>query len=527
MAREESEKEKTQEDTVEEDIADEPEPEETAADQVEEVDSSAITGGQIKEIIAEPTEEECLKCSEKKLCSFTLITDDVTKYLCNDNCVSEFIKEHPDNNYNVVYKKVYICFVLDSLHLCTQCKETKVCQYRMKETDEPAIFCELTCVEAFIGDKTNKYIIRRKKYVAEENTLTEETTCNQCDESKICKYVIQQEDEKIYICEEDCLNLLVSEQADRIRVKRRTVRVRELPKQSEVDPEANKFSARTEEETEQARLEREQSFLRRCAQCFLDIEVNEKTLYWETMDFCNEQCLGQYQNIIGSSCTTCHNAVPLTSMGKYCVRFGFEVRQFCRSECLNEFKKGLKVCSFCQRDIGPDEPGFLAPVGDKGQFKDFCTQICMKKYEEVITPSNRRKVHNAICAVCTVEKPARIQVLLDNKELNFCTNPCLSAFKFVNNVVADPCGMCCKQFERKGQESFTLYVNNAEPILFCTKTCMNIYITLNRKIVPCQWCKVKKYNFDMINKIMSDVMMCSLNCLTLCEVSVNAISMKR
>lgn len=58
---------------------------------------------------------------------------------------------------------------------------------------------------------------------------------------------------------------------------------------------------------------------------------------------------------------------------------------------------------------------------------------------------------------------------------------------------------------------------------------MNIFIITKRQIVPCQWCKVKKYNFDMIEKLSggNKIMLCSLNCLTLCEVSMNAISMKK
>lgn len=57
--------------------------------------------------------------------------------------------------------------------------------------------------------------------------------------------------------------------------------------------------------------------------------------------------------------------------------------------------------------------------------------------------------------------------------------------------------------------------------MFCSKTCLNIFIITNRKIVPCNWCKVKKYNFDMIKKELKTgqvMMMCSLNCLTLYQV---------
>ena len=38
------------------------------------------------------------------------------------------------------------------------------------------------------------------------------------------------------------------------------------------------------------------------------------------------------------------------------------------------------MCSYCQKDISGGE-GFLAPIGDKGQFKDFCEQKCLQKYE--------------------------------------------------------------------------------------------------------------------------------------------------
>lgn len=58
---------------------------------------------------------------------------------------------------------------------------------------------------------------------------------------------------------------------------------------------------------------------------------------------------------------------------------------------------------------------------------------------------------------------------------------------------------------------------------------MNIYIIANREIAPCQWCKVRKYNFDMIQKTGPHGLMqlCSINCLSMCEVSMNAIAMKQ
>lgn len=85
--------------------------------------------------------------------------------------------------------------------------------------------------------------------------------------------------------------------------------------------------------------------------------------------------------------------------------------------------------------------------------------------------------------------------------------------------------MCKKYFDRTKTENFSIYYEDAFH-LFCCKTCMNVYILANRKIVPCNWCKVKKYNFDMIKKVSQGqiTMVCSLNCLMLYQVSVNAVS---
>lgn len=93
----------------------------------------------------------------------------------------------------------------------------------------------------------------------------------------------------------------------------------------------------------------------------------------------------------------------------------------------------------------------------------------------------------------------------------------------------DQCKWCKKYFERKQSKNFTIY-DDTNPHCFCSKSCMNVYISNTRHIVPCNWCKVKKYNFDMIRRVQANgqaVMMCSLNCLNLYQVSVNAVSSRK
>ncbi|XP_034948569.1 zinc finger MYM-type protein 3 [Chelonus insularis] len=271
-------------------------------------------------------------------------------------------------------------------------------------------------------------------------------------------------------------------------------------------------------------------FEKRCAGCLLIVEPNDdRNLSWETMEFCNEECLGKFQTKYGSYCKNCNGNVTAISLGKYCVRFGYDVRQFCCSSCLEEFKKGLKVCSYCQKDISSGTDGFLAPVGEKGQFKDFCTQFCMEKYSKMNStepPIPEKKA----CSVCQEEKIVHCEVQIERAAaVAICSEPCFAAFKFVNKVDPDQCSTCKKYFDKINKKSTVVFYNN-EAHTFCGKTCLNIFIITHRKIVPCNWCKVKKYNFDMIKKELKNgtvIMMCSLNCLTLYQVSMNAVSARR
>ncbi|XP_073828086.1 zinc finger protein without children isoform X2 [Musca autumnalis] len=434
--------------------------------------------------------------------------------------------------------KTIISWIVTIEKTCTQCNVVKMCGFRFRypETTDTAYLCDQDCCTAFVDANPGKYFIRRKKFLVEELNSSNESgkdakhPCLQCKESKTCKYFFKQDEDTYYICDDACYNLLNSEEPDKFKLKRHSIRVRNIGATTISNDNGKKSGssdsrvvARTGAEAEAARLERAASFVRRCADCFSEITLGDKNLMWETMDFCNEICLGKYQRTIGANCQTCHGDVPHPALGKYCVRFGFDIRQFCCAACLNEFKKGLKTCSCCQKDISSGNEGFLAPVGDKEQFKDFCSQACMRRYDSIANP--KKKLRNDICAVCNNDKPVRVEIILDDKEHNFCSNPCFSAFKFVSNIVADQCGMCCKYFERKATESFTIYSEKRAKV-FCTRVCLNIFIVVNRRIVSCQWCKVKKYNFDMILKQQDnqEIQMCSLNCLTLYGVSISAFS---
>lgn len=414
--------------------------------------------GEIKEIEADVMQDNlCIECGQTANCKYSLLkevtrSEDETdsevrtevQYLCSTECVTKFNNEN--TQYKVVIKKVPIVYAMDIEQMCKSCEETKTCKYRFKEPADAETFsyvCEEDCLNKLTGEHPDKFILTKKRFIVEEvsnDDADKENKCLQCSEEVKCKYIFKEDSQPYYLCNEPCLNLLIAEQPDRFQFKRQSIRVKDLSRKLTNDvvstprepkrtaEKSKKMVARTEDQQRMATLDREASFCRRCAQCYTDIMSLPTSLQWETMDFCNESCLGQYQQAIGAACQSCQNAVSVASMGKYCVRFGFELRQFCRSACLDAFKKGLKVCSYCQLDIAKNDE-FLAPIN--GLFKDFCSKTCMRSYERIFT--NKKHMVKP-CAVCNNQKIVRVEVNIEENVHYFCSNPCFSAFRFVNNV---------------------------------------------------------------------------------------------
>lgn len=480
--------------------------EESEAMEVEEEEDVAgadqsvpLKENEIREVSGEATEQSCLNCENSTVCLYELLEESgEIKYLCSFNCVKEHREDNTDK-YTLKQKKINIHEISPTEELCSKCEETKLCKYRYRKV-----------VTKTVTKEPPALIEGEESPVEPPQPIIEAV---QSPESK-------------HICEETCLKALIGDNTDKYivkEIKRRSERVREPPKslQVEEEQEVPKIVARSDAEVEAARVDRDESFMRRCAQCFNIVNFNTKSIQWETYDFCDEKCLGQYQNLVGAACTHCNQVVSLASIGKLCVRFGPDVRQFCAPECLNEFKKCHQPCSLCSKNLKKDDGEEIVSL-KRGN--NFCDEKCAKTYEDIVNPRKRQPPY--LCSVCNNKKSPKVQVLLDGNIHRFCSNPCFSAFKFVNNVVPDQCDMCTKYFERKSSDAYTIYQGNS-PKIFCTRVCMSIFITKNREIWQCNWCKVSKYSFDIIQLNYGNNRMCSLNCLSLHEVSINALSRKR
>lgn len=368
------------------------------------------------------------------------------KYVCTEVCVAALREEHP-GQYNVTSKKYTIEEIVPKTLTCSECEESKVCYFYYNYDGEDTHYCSLACLNSMMADEQEKYVYKRRRQIVEEinPTLAE---CLVCKETKQCAYAFKRYGVPTNICDQTCIKELNSKENGRYNIKRKRVpRKQNLPSNppllklkvisnatDKYLDEAYKLQPKTPAMVQAAREERDRTFIRKCYQCTVQLNLDDKNLTWETMDFCNEVCLGRYQNKIGARCANCKNLVTHTSLGKYCVRFGYDIRQFCNSGCLEEFKKGLKICCYCQRDISVGHQGFLAPVGDKGQFKDFCTQQCMEKFDQMSKSPLPQPVW-AKCAVCSLEKGTTIEVEVSEDIVQrLCSDPCFAAFKFVNNI---------------------------------------------------------------------------------------------
>nr|XP_022915643.1 zinc finger MYM-type protein 3-like [Onthophagus taurus] len=329
------------------------------------------------------------------------------------------------------------------------------------------------------------------KYVVNLSKGDEQKQCMMCNAENVPKYTCSKNKNQMYICSEECLKQLKEQNVDNIIVR---------------DLRVKNFSTPV--------VEVEEDNFRSCGECGTRLTSVETFISWECLEFCEMKCLRSYQKKIGSFCASCKNQVSDVYLGKYCVRFGFDVRQFCCGTCLTEYKKGLKSCLFCRDQM--EIPETTEEEATKSKGSDFCSKTCRDNYINL----KEGIKEDGPCSVCHKQKLIEIEFTDKVKESRFCSEPCFKAFKYVNNISPVRCGMCTKYYYK---QDLILYMVNSKGniVRFCSRTCQNVYININRKIISCCWCKVKKYNFDMIQKFEGDqcTMWCSLNCQVLYDAT--------
>lgn len=268
---------------------------------------------------------------------------------------------------------------------------------------------------------------------------------------------------------------------------------------------------------------RQNATYKTCAVCqLLNLNASQPFCNWKGLDFCGEPCLEKFQANLNSVCSFCHAFIPVEQRPGCCMKIGADMHLFCKPRCCNEFKKKLRLCAFCQRDVAGILGAFSGRVGKAGKLKEFCSQACMRKLESRMKEFDLilvEKGSSMNCSTCGNNKPIKFNVWLKGKLLTLCSDLCLSACKYANNIITDACDHCgtvCSLEE--AQAHFVQYAGQLKQ--FCSDACVSQFCKVHSGVEACGWCNVKKINFDMIGRQDAEnkfVMFCSLNCLALCQ----------
>jgi len=183
-------------------------------------------------------------------------------------------------------------------------------------------------------------------------------------------------------------------------------------------------------------------------------------------------------------------------MGKYCVRFGNDIRQFCSSMCLEKYKKQARVCFHCQLDIKKLPNVMLVNLPNKSP-KEFCSQDCVEMYVESNIPNSNtalersRRLH--YCSGCHSMAKAFRQLSIAGATVSSCSEPCWHKILAAKGVKkCQMCTTCPKSLnvDFDVEPSFEYVVNLRKLFPFCSPTCKNVFVLRNRQILPCTTCKV-------------------------------------
>ncbi|KAK2711038.1 hypothetical protein QYM36_012267 [Artemia franciscana] len=273
----------------------------------------------------------------------------------------------------------------------------------------------------------------------------------------------------------------------------------------------------------------------KCIPCGMDIKKESNFLSWEMMDFCSILCLETYEKQFERECMFCKASIKGDQLCKFRVRFGRELKQFCSSGCLDAYKPTVKICNYCQKDMKNNSAhSCIARIGDSQTFKDFCSVVCVIKYDDLL---NLEDLGRDICTVCTKTSEIHAKIDFDERTHLLCSDPCISAFTFVNQIKAEICDTCSKLVDKEKDKpySITELTEHKKVRYFCSQGCLNRYIMRKRAIVQCESCRVRKFNFDLIRMDINNEkkLFCSIRCLRtginkfkgrLCEVCLNSAS---
>lgn len=332
--------------------------------------------------------------------------------------------------------------------------------------------------------------------------------CLECDLSLKCKFLVHNFRQKIsYICSDACWYKF--SQKTGLRVSKYDLgaikNLEVLNDSSGLAPSVPNNSV-----VSSAKIS-----IRKCIECsraLVDPRFNVDTICWENMEFCDEECLEEYQKRNCSTCTLCKIEIVRINYGKFSVKITNQFKHFCGTKCLNEYKSQLNLCFFCYENLSFN----VKPCTYKN-FGKFCSVACLEKYDEVSNIGSKNVCKGGLCTNC--KKTSNLFITFVNTDVifKFCTKTCFDNYKYLNKIDPHKCSNCQNFFLFNRNHKFWEYNISTNSNKFCSNICKRMYLSKDKLILQCSWCKSVKYNYDMVKKIINnkEVATCTLKCLKL------------
>ena len=382
---------------------------------------------------------------------------------------------------------------------------------------------------------------------------------------KKCKYNIVRNGSVRHLCDDDCFKVFRANPSTFLKTDPEEASKQPSPATTPPTPAVEQVSNSeavpvpiSAEVTKPAsNTQKTGSAIQKCAQCSIQrLPTGKPFVKWQKLHFCDEKCLACYQTKVSGMCEGCKMFLPPGSSAKFYLRQGTEVKQFCTSTCLEQYKSKLKIrtvpttrtlakkyCTECNRDLMLDKNSFMAPAGPEGSFMEFCSELCSAKFEnrpeqernsvyvslnEVYAKSNNNgnvattPPVNSVgqCVVCKKRTIVKHSVRHAGSDKKLCSKTCLS--KFQDQISkSNHCEICHIALK---EVSHTMKFEGLIKT-FCSSKCLVQFKTNKVRIVPCGWCGATKSNLDMIERVENNnkvSLFCSLNCLSLFRVNQQA-----
>ena len=196
----------------------------------------------------------------------------------------------------------------------------------------------------------------------------------------------------------------------------------------------------------------------KCRTCMKTVTSSGKRYHWQTMDFCSSKCIESVLKSVGGFCVNCKSSVSDSALGKYSVRFGDVVRQFCCVKCLEQYKRRLKSCSFCQKELNQStkQTVYFKDVNGPMKPREFCNGVCVTNYKELREKKLQQEMNEGefeeadFCSVCAVYVETNTDsASVDTYKIEHgdqtyfcCSSTCVSALRYqlgIKTLICDGC----------------------------------------------------------------------------------------